>query len=165
MLIFKEAAELSSYLKNPKIGFVPTMGALHEGHISLVQRAKKENEVVVCSIFINPSQFNNADDFNKYPVTLEKDTEHLIEAQCDILFLPSVDEMYPSSHVKKTYPLGPIENLLEGKYRPGHFQGVCEVVDRLLEIVNPYQIYLGQKDYQQCMVIKKLIQILGKENQ
>ncbi len=165
MLIFKQAAQLFSYSKDQKIGFVPTMGALHKGHISLIQRAKKENDIVVCSIFINPSQFNNSEDFTKYPVTIERDTEQLIEAQCDILFLPSVLEMYPSTHTKKHYALGRIETLLEGYHRPNHFQGVCEVVDRLLEIVKPHQVYLGQKDYQQCMVINKLVEILGKKEE
>lgn len=119
----------------------------------------------MCSIFVNPTQFNNPDDLKNYPVTIEKDIEQLLARHCDVLFLPSVDEMYPAGHQKRRYPLGAIENKLEGYYRPGHFQGVCEAVDRLLEIVEPDNLYLGQKDYQQCMVIKKLLEIMERENQ
>ncbi len=168
MIIFKTASALSEHIKalqasGKTLGFVPTMGALHQGHLSLVAASKAENEATICSIFINPTQFNNAEDFNLYPVTVEKDIEQLVAAGCDFLFLPSVAEMYPPDHVKKHYELGALEHVLEGFYRPGHFQGVCEVVDRFLEIVNPDRLYLGQKDYQQCMVIKKLIQITGRQ--
>jgi pantoate--beta-alanine ligase len=167
MIIFKSASELSSHLQalqstGKTIGFVPTMGALHAGHLSLLTASQQENDQTVCSIFINPTQFNNQDDFNQYPVTIEKDIEALVASQCDILFLPSVKEIYPDNHVKKPYDLGVLEHVLEGHYRPGHFQGVCEVVDRLLTIVNPDRLYLGQKDYQQCMVIKKLVELTGR---
>ena len=167
MIIFKSASDLSSHLQalqtdGKTIGFVPTMGALHAGHLSLLATGKLENDQVICSIFINPTQFNNADDFNQYPVTIEKDIEALVAAGCDALFLPSVKEIYPADHVKKHYDLGTLEHILEGHYRPGHFQGVCEVVDRLLTIVNPDRLYLGQKDYQQCMVIKKMLEITGR---
>jgi pantoate--beta-alanine ligase len=170
MIIFKKAILLSNHIdqqkkEGRKIGFVPTMGALHKGHLSLIETSKKSNDNTICSIFINPAQFNNPDDLKHYPVTTAKDIGHLLDVECDILFLPSVDEMYPSNHIKKHYPLGEIENKLEGYYRPGHFQGVCQAVDRLLEIVQPHNFYLGQKDYQQCMVIKKLIQITGREDQ
>ena len=169
MIIIKSASYLSNFLakhnSGKKIGFVPTMGALHEGHISLIQRAKEDNDITVCSIFINPAQFNNHSDFIKYPITIEQDIELLIAASCDLLFMPSLSEIYPEGYKKKYYSLGKIESLWEGHYRPGHFQGVCQVVERLLEIVIPQRIYLGQKDYQQCMVIKKLIEILQKENQ
>ncbi len=142
-----------------KIGFVPTMGALHEGHISLVRQCLEENGLVVSSIFVNPAQFNNPADFEKYPITIEKDIDQLESAGCDVLFLPELKEVYPPEYKKKHYPLGYLEEVLEGKYRPGHFQGVCQVVDRLLELVHCDQLYLGQKDYQQCMVISKLVEI------
>jgi pantoate--beta-alanine ligase len=167
MIIFKLAKALNEHLTDTqksgsKIGFVPTMGALHEGHISLIHTSKIENDLTVCSIFVNPTQFNNPEDFRLYPVTIEEDIEKLIAAGCDVLFLPGVPEMYPGNWVKKLYALGAIETILEGFHRPGHFQGVCQVVDRLLEIVHPDKLYLGQKDFQQCMVIQKLLEITGK---
>jgi pantoate--beta-alanine ligase len=170
MIIFKNPDQLSEYIKQQKatgkkIGFVPTMGALHEGHLSLIDTAKKSSDLVVCSIFVNPSQFNNQDDFQHYPITIEKDIELLIAAGCDLLLLPSVSAMYPPGHPKKHYELGQIETVLEGHYRPGHFQGVCQAVDRLLSIVQPHELYMGQKDFQQCMVIKKLLDLLGKANE
>jgi pantoate--beta-alanine ligase len=140
------------------------MGALHGGHLSLIDTCKKENDLTVCSIFINPVQFNNPDDLKNYPVTTASDIEQLISHSCDVLFMPSVEEMYPAAYIKKQYPIGEIENKLEGYHRPGHFQGVCQAVDRLLEIVQPHNFYLGQKDYQQCMVIKKLLEMTGREN-
>jgi pantoate--beta-alanine ligase len=169
MILFKQPEKLSSFilqLKNStvKIGFVPTMGALHQGHLSLIESSKKHNQLTVCSIFVNPTQFNNAEDFKHYPVTIEKDIEKLLEAGCDVLFLPSTEEIYPAGYEPKKYDLGELENVLEGFYRPGHFQGVCQVVDRLLEIVQPDNLYLGAKDYQQCKVIAKLITVLGKED-
>ncbi|HTM92695.1 MAG TPA: pantoate--beta-alanine ligase [Flavisolibacter sp.] len=168
MTIFKKAKQLSNYLHQQKkegkeIGFVPTMGALHNGHLYLIDTCKNSNDITVCSIFVNPAQFNNSDDFKNYPVTISKDIEQLIGHQCDVLFLPSVEEMYPADFVKKEYALGEIENRLEGYYRPGHFQGVCQAVDRLLQIVQPDNLYMGQKDYQQCMVIRKLLEITGQE--
>src|SRR5688572_19949573 len=130
MVIFKEAETVSNSILNEKnngkkIGFVPTMGALHPGHLSLVNSSKKENNITVCSIFVNPTQFNNPDDLKHYPVTIEKDIEALLQVGCDILFLPPVSEIYPHHYRKKHYDLGQLETILEGKYRPGHFQGVC----------------------------------------
>lgn len=170
MILFKKATQVSGYILQQKkegrsIGFVPTMGALHQGHLSLVRACKNSNDITVCSIFINPTQFNNAEDLKNYPVTIEKDIEQLAAEDCNVLFLPSVEEVYPNGHVKKHYDLGNIETILEGHYRPGHFQGVCEVVDRLLEIVQPHTLYLGQKDFQQCLVIKKMIGLTGRENE
>lgn len=165
MIIFKKAADISNYLQQSSeqgnsIGFVPTMGALHPGHISLISISKKANAITVCSIFVNPAQFNDARDFDNYPSTIEKDIDALEKAGCDVLFLPSVSEMYPGGTKQvQTYALGYLETVLEGKYRPGHFQGVCLVVHRLLSIIGTDQLYLGQKDYQQCMVIKKLIEL------
>jgi pantoate--beta-alanine ligase len=167
MIIYKKPGELQDLLEKKKIGkhkigFVPTMGALHAGHLSLVNEAKKQNKIVVCSIFVNPTQFNDPEDFKKYPITLEKDILMFEEAGCDVLFIPSVQDIYPNGvdHLKN-YELGFLETVLEGKFRPGHFQGVCQVMHRLLEIVLPSDLYLGQKDYQQCMVIKKLIELIG----
>lgn len=168
MIIFKKARQVSDYIhrqknEGKKVGFVPTMGALHNGHLHLIDTSRNSNDITVCSIFVNPAQFNNPDDLKNYPVMISKDIEELISHQCDVLFLPAVEEMYPQDYVKKLYPLGEIENKLEGYYRPGHFQGVCQAIDRLLEIVQPHNLYMGQKDYQQCMVISKLLQITGKE--
>lgn len=170
MIIFKKAADIHDYLekkrsKHLKIGFAPTMGALHAGHISLVTEAKKLNDIVVCSIFVNPTQFNDPEDFKKYPITIEKDILMFEAAGCDVLFIPSVEDIYPDG-IKNLqhYELGFLETVLEGKFRPGHFQGVCQVVHRLLEIVLPGNLYLGQKDYQQCMVIKKLIELIGLDD-
>lgn len=164
MILFRKAADITNYLQicrsqNKRIGFVPTMGALHQGHISLIDASKHNCGVTVCSIFVNPTQFNDAKDFEKYPVTLEKDIDILEDAGCDVLFLPSVTEMYPGGTQNlKTYDLGYLETVLEGKYRPGHFQGVCQVVHRLLTIIICDQLFLGQKDYQQCMVIKRMVE-------
>jgi pantoate--beta-alanine ligase len=169
MIVFKQAGELTEYLvkqrnKGKKTGFAPTMGALHEGHISLVKSSRSENDITICSIFINPTQFNNAEDLRLYPVTIEKDIEMLEAAGCDILFLPDRSEIYPEEYKARHYDLGDVESILEGFYRPGHFQGVCQVVERLLDIVITDNLYLGQKDFQQCMVIKKMMRLTGKED-
>lgn len=161
MILFKRPDDLIDFIQKKrksiiKIGFVPTMGALHQGHISLIKKSKSENDITICSIFINPTQFNNPNDFKKYPVTIEADIEQLELNGCDILFMPSVDDIYPENFQKSNFELGYLDNILEGKHRAGHFQGVCMVVKRLLEIVKCDILYLGQKDYQQCMVIKKM---------
>ena len=171
MIIFKHATQINGYLLSNgrqliTKGFVPTMGALHGGHIELMKKAGHENDLMVASIFVNPAQFNNPADFKKYPHTIEKDIALLEKSGCDILFLPSVDEIYPNGYnTSIQYELGLLETQLEGKFRPGHFQGVCKVVHRLLNIVKPSKLYLGQKDFQQCMVIKRLIEIIGIETQ
>lgn len=163
MLIFHTAERLQHYLSAKDIrqktrGFVPTMGALHAGHSSLLQVARKEADLVIASIFVNPTQFNDKRDFENYPTTLPSDLTKLIDAGCDLLFLPSVAEIYPAGYgLQEPYQLGYLETVLEGQYRPGHFQGVCQVVDRLLTIVQPDVLFLGQKDYQQCMVLEHLI--------
>ncbi len=167
MVIFKTAATLQKYLqeqreKNSAIGFIPTMGALHEGHLSLIKRAKNDNLLTVCSIFLNPTQFNNKTDFEKYPVSTDEDIALLLKTECDILLLPAVEEIYPNgTNEVKTYDFGYLDTILEGAKRPGHFKGVGQVVGRLLDIVKPDTLYLGQKDYQQCMVISKLKNMLG----
>ena len=170
MILFKKATDLHNYLgiqrkKGDTIGFVPTMGALHAGHISLIETCRAKTRVTVCSIFVNPTQFNDPRDFQKYPITLEKDIYMLESAGCDVLFLPSVEEIYPGGiNSVPHYDLGFLETILEGEYRPGHFQGVCMVVHRLLDIVQPDELFLGQKDYQQCMVITKLTEIISLKN-
>jgi pantoate--beta-alanine ligase len=167
MIILKNPDSLYEFLLQKRkagadTGFVPTMGALHEGHISLIKRSKTENEITICSIFVNPTQFNDPEDFKKYPITIETDIEMLESNGCDVLFLPSVNDIYPNGTTALPhYDLGFLETVLEGKFRPGHFQGVCQVVQRLLEIVMPHKLYLGQKDYQQCMVIKKMLELVG----
>jgi pantoate--beta-alanine ligase len=168
MIIFKQVKDLTIYLGKQErarrsTGFVPTMGALHEGHLSLLKESKKKAGLTIVSIFVNPTQFNNKEDLKKYPSSVSKDILLLEENGCDVLFLPDEKEIYPNeSSTQKHFDLGHLETILEGKFRPGHFQGVCLVVERLLNIVNPDFIFLGQKDFQQCLVIKKLISILNK---
>jgi pantoate--beta-alanine ligase len=170
MILFKKTSDLRKWIdaqrkKDDLIGFVPTMGALHAGHISLVDASKKKDNSTVASIFVNPTQFNDPADFKKYPITLEKDIDLLENAGCDVLYLPDVKEIYPIDLTPKIhYDLGFLETILEGKFRPGHFQGVCMVVHRLLEIVTPDHLYLGQKDYQQCMVISRLLELIDIKN-
>ncbi len=167
MILFKTIDQLQQYLTKQKnkdlsIGFVPTMGALHQGHLSLIAMSKLQADITVCSVFVNPTQFNDSQDFEKYPITIDNDILLLEKAGCDVLFLPLADEIYPNGiALETTYNLGYLETILEGKFRPNHFQGVCQVVHRLLIILQPNTIFLGQKDYQQCMVIKKLIDETG----
>ncbi len=165
MVVLKTVSDIVALIGNNrvkgKIGYVPTMGALHDGHLSLIKRCKEECAITVCSIFVNPTQFNDKSDFEKYPVKIEEDIALLIEAGCDYLFLPTVSEVYPSESKSIKYDIGTLETLWEGKYRPGHFQGVCQVMHRFLQIIQPNTLYLGQKDYQQCMVIQKLIHLFG----
>lgn len=169
MLVFHQISTLQKYLQNavnasPTTGFVPTMGALHKGHLSLIEASKKETSLTICSIFVNPAQFNNPSDFEKYPITIAEDIRLLELAGCDVLFLPSVAEIYPDGmEKKKDYDLGFLETVLEGPSRPGHFQGVCMVMERLLSIVQPHHLFMGLKDYQQCMVVKRLLQLKGWE--
>jgi len=168
MIIFKKEQDLRAYLTEQSkqgrlIGFVPTMGALHAGHSSLLVKAKESGGLVVCSIFINPTQFNDKKDFEKYPIARDEDMALLIEAGCDVAFLPEVDDMYPLGFDKtSTYDFGYLDTILEGAQRPGHFKGVGQIVARLLDMINPQYLYLGQKDYQQIMVIKKLLEHTGK---
>lgn len=171
MIIFKTILSLQNYLGKQKrtgksIGFVPTMGALHTGHLSLIQQSQMACNVSVASIFVNPTQFNDPKDFEKYPVTLNKDCLKLEQQQTDVLFLPSINEIYPHGiALQQAFDLGNLENIFEGHYRPGHYKGVCQVVSRLLNIVQPDQLFLGQKDYQQCKVISRLVQLMGINTQ
>ena len=165
MEIFKTIKDTKKYIREKKdekksIGFVPTMGALHEGHLSLIRKAVAENDIVACSIFVNPVQFNKKEDLKNYPRNLEKDIRKLSGAGCDILFNPEVDEMYPEPVVDK-YNFGYLEKLMEGKYRRGHFNGVAVVVRKLFEIIEPERAYFGLKDYQQLIVIKTMTENLG----
>ena len=166
MIIFKNSDDLKKYLAHfqsldSQIGFVPTMGALHKGHISLLEISKKKCAITVCSIFVNPTQFNDVKDYENYPITIGNDILQLEKAGCDVLFLPQSTEIYPNgiNHLR-SYDLGFLETILDGKYRPNHFQGVCQVVDILVNFVNPDLLFIGQKDYQQCMVIKRLLEIV-----
>jgi len=138
------------------IGFVPTMGALHQGHLALMQKARQENDLLVVSIFVNPIQFNNPADLEKYPRTLEKDKQLLQSVNCDLLFAPDVKEMYPEPD-KTVYHFGKLATVLEGAFRPGHFNGVAIVVKKLFEIVNPDKAYFGEKDFQQLAIIQSLV--------
>ncbi len=161
MKIYRTSNQLSQSIHEytPKdIGFVPTMGALHDGHLKLINRAKEENRLVVCSIFVNPIQFNNADDLAKYPRSEEDDIQKLEESGCNLLFLPSVEEIYPHGLDERVDYHDELFNKLEGKFRPGHFLGVVTVVKKLLEIVKPDRAYFGKKDYQQLRIIKNLVE-------
>ena len=164
MKVYTTIAEVQEYLSGNKkqghsIGFVPTMGALHEGHLSLIREAKAENDVVVCSIFVNPIQFNNSDDLINYPRNTEKDKQMLIKEKCDVLFLPSENEMYPEPATEK-YDFGNLDKVMEGLHRPGHFNGVAVVVKRLFDIIKPTRAYFGMKDYQQMVIIHHMVKTL-----
>lgn len=164
MIIIREAERFRRFLgekaTGTSFGFVPTMGALHAGHLALLHRSKRETDKTICSIFVNPTQFNDPADFSKYPITLEDDIRMLEMAGVDILFLPDVHEIYPEGTASlETYDLGRMDQLLEGRQRPGHFQGVCQVVHRLLSVTRPDVLFMGRKDFQQCMVVRRLIHL------
>ena len=139
-----------------KIGFVPTMGALHEGHASLVRYAVAENEIVVVSVFVNPTQFNDKNDLLKYPRTLEADCELLEKEGADYVFAPSVEEIYPEPDTRQ-FSYAPLDTVMEGKFRPGHFNGVCQVVSKLFMMVEPDKAYFGEKDFQQLAIIREMV--------
>lgn len=166
MKVCKTVAELNHALHSVKeegkrIGFVPTMGALHCGHISLVERANQENDLTVVSIFVNPTQFNNPSDLERYPRTLEKDQALLSSTTTDIIFAPSVSEVYPADYQASKVNLGWIGETMEGKFRPGHFEGVMEVVERFFRLVEPTRAYFGRKDFQQVAVIQHMTKTLN----
>ena len=163
MKVYKTRLALNEYLSTIKeadktIGFVPTMGALHQGHLSLIKKAKRKNNSVVVSIFINPTQFDNEQDFIKYPKTIEQDIELLKSVYCDVLFLPSVTEIYSKVVDNQKFNFDGLEHQMEGKFRNGHFDGVGTVVKKLFEIVNPNTAYFGKKDFQQLQIIKKMVE-------
>ncbi len=163
--VFDKIADLQNQLfddhkQGKTVGFVPTMGALHEGHASLVKRSVKENDITVVSVFVNPTQFNDKNDLKNYPRTLEADCRLLEECGADYVLAPSVEEMYPTPDTRKfEYP--PVSTVMEGAHRPGHFNGVCQVVSRLFYIVKPDKSYFGEKDWQQIAVIKAMVRHLG----
>jgi pantoate--beta-alanine ligase len=167
MIVFKKVKSLQKtidlYKKSGlKIAFVPTMGALHEGHLSLISQAKKKCDVVICSIFVNPTQFNNADDLKKYPRTFAADKKLLATANTDILFAPEVIEIYPENlDTSVNIDLKKLDKVMEGKFRPGHFRGMLQVVKRLLDITTPDYLYMGQKDFQQFSIVSHMIKTLN----
>jgi pantoate--beta-alanine ligase len=161
MEVYSTVKELRETLSNAlisgqSIGFIPTMGALHEGHISLLERARKENNISLVSIFVNPTQFNDQEDLARYPRTLRTDLDKLEKAGCDLVFHPVVEEVYPAGY-HFSFNLGMLDTIMEGKQRPGHFAGVASVVNRLFQITTPTRAYFGEKDYQQLAVIQKLV--------
>jgi len=167
MKVFEKVSELQHHLDSltksgKKIGFVPTMGALHRGHISLVEQCVAENDVCVVSIFVNPIQFNNPTDLKNYPRTPEHDLALLDNAGCQIVFTPSEAEVYPAPDTR-VFDLGFLDTIMEGKHRPGHFQGVAKVVNRLFEIVKPVNAYFGEKDFQQIAVLRHMVAITGQK--
>jgi pantoate--beta-alanine ligase len=166
LLIFSKISHIRKFLaqqteKGLKIGFVPTMGALHLGHISLINKANEENDVSVCSIFVNPTQFNNPEDLKKYPRLIEKDILLLQQNKCTVLFCPEVDEMYAPNETLLVVDLKGVDKRLEGEHRPGHFQGVATIVKKLFDAVQPHKAYFGQKDFQQVQVVKTMVAQLG----
>ena len=166
MKLFSKTEDISDYIsdlkkKNKNIGFIPTMGALHDGHFSLIKRSQSENDVSICSIYVNPTQFNEKSDLAQYPRNLEMDKKALEEMGCDVLFCPGFDDIYPDgSDYEVEVDLKGLDLLMEGAMRPGHFKGVVQVVKRLLEIVNCDRFYMGQKDYQQFTIILQMIKDL-----
>lgn len=166
MHIFKTVAELEDHLSplrsgGASIGFVPTMGALHNGHLALVNHAASENQLTIVSIFVNPTQFNNKTDLAKYPREIESDIAKLAETKCDIVFLPSEKEMYPEKTESVKIDLNGLDSVMEGAHRPGHFDGVATIVSRFFEIVKPTKAYFGEKDFQQLMIIRQLTKTLN----
>ena len=164
MEVLRDHKTLRAYLERQKemgkqIGFAPTMGALHAGHLSLYEAARKENDVVVCSIFVNPTQFNNPDDLVKYPRTVDKDIQ-ILEASglVDVVYIPEVSDLYPQGLATGTYEFDGLEHEMEGKFREGHFNGVATVVEKLFDQVKPDNAYFGEKDFQQLVIIKKLVE-------
>lgn len=169
MFLFKKVKDLQSYLSKRKleeprlsVGFIPTMGALHKGHLSLIERSVSENDYTVCSIFVNPTQFNDNTDLEKYPRTIENDSKLLEKANNNILFWPAVSEIYPPGiDTKLNISFGDLESVMEGHFRPGHFEGMAQVVKRLLDIVKPDRLYMGQKDFQQMAIVQNMIKQLS----
>jgi len=162
MQIFKTKQHLQAFLttvkeQNKRIGFVPTMGALHQGHLSLIKKASKKNDLVVVSIFVNPTQFDNPEDLKKYPKTLQNDIHLLESVDCDVLFTPSVDEIYNGNTISNSFNFDGLEHQMEGKFRKGHFDGVGTIVKTLFEIIKPHKAYFGEKDFQQLQIIKKMV--------
>ena len=164
MLIFKTKSDLSSYLSSltdSLIGFVPTMGALHNGHLALLRQAKKQSSMVVCSIFVNPTQFDSKEDFNRYPDTLSDDITKLEKINCDVLYVPAVSDLYAIDEKAKHFNFNGLDNVMEAKFRKGHFDGVATIIEKFFNIINPHKAYFGQKDLQQLLVVKSLTKQLN----
>jgi pantoate--beta-alanine ligase len=164
MIVYRTKTDLSGHLlslqnEGKSIGLVPTMGALHQGHMSLVEQAAAENDVVVVTIFVNPTQFNDPSDLDLYPRTLDQDLELLRQLEADLVFVPAVKEMYPDEDTQ-VFDLGRLDKVMEGKHRPGHFNGVAQIVSKLFLMIRPHRAYFGQKDFQQLVVIRRLVEIL-----
>ena len=162
MKIFITKKEIKSYLsslkeQNKSIGFVPTMGALHQGHLSLIKKAQQKNDLVVVSVFVNPTQFDKKEDLINYPKTIENDTKLLKSVSCDVLFLPSVEEIYDNNVTSERFDFDGLEHQMEGEFREGHFDGVGTIVKTLFEIITPNKAYFGEKDFQQLQIIKKMV--------
>ena len=168
MIKYKSAYRLNKYIQKQKklgktVGFIPTMGALHQGHLSLIQAAKNECDIAVCSVFVNPTQFNKASDLEKYPRNLDADAILLESVACDVLFNPSVKTIYPDGADRFDAPkVGDMLDVLEGEHRPGHFQGVMQVISLLLDIIDPTQLYMGLKDFQQFAICSKMVEMQGR---
>lgn len=160
MQIFKTKLELTRFLSSEKrvksIGFVPTMGALHKGHLQLIKQSKKECEITVCSIFVNPTQFNNATDLANYPNTLKEDLLKLENLNCDAVYIPKVDDLYEENEKAKEFDFGTLSTTMEGEFRPGHFNGMATIVEKFFNIIKPTKAYFGQKDLQQLQIVKTL---------
>jgi pantoate--beta-alanine ligase len=164
MIVYRTKSDLSAYLlslirEGKTVGLVPTMGALHQGHASLVEKARDENEVVVVSIFVNPTQFNDPSDLDHYPRTLDQDLVLLRQLEADLVFVPSVNEMYPGEE-EQIFDLGGLDKVMEGLHRKGHFNGVAQIVSKLFLLIRPHRAYFGQKDFQQLVIIRRLVEIL-----
>lgn len=167
MIVYRTKKDLALHLDalrnaDKSIGLVPTMGALHQGHTSLVVKAASENDAVVVSIFVNPTQFNDPADLEKYPSTLDQDLELLQSMNVDLVFIPSVNEMYPQEDIR-SFDLGNLDKVMEGKHRKNHFLGVVQIVSKLFLVVNPHKAYFGQKDFQQLVIVRHLVQLMNME--
>ncbi len=161
MEVVKNSSSLQQILsefkqKGKTVGFVPTMGALHSGHLSLLEIAKNQTDITVCSIFVNPTQFNNASDLTNYPREVERDLKNLDNGNCDVVFLPQVEDIYPNGAISEHYNFGRVAEIMEGEHRPGHFDGVATVISRFYEIVKPDKAFFGEKDYQQYVIVDML---------
>ncbi len=169
MFLFKKILDLQKYLnlkrkEGDSIGFVPTMGALHDGHLSLIRQSKAQCDITICSIFVNPTQFNDQSDLVKYPRTIGADIELLDSVETNVLFLPTVEEIYPNDlDTSLKLDFGDLANVMEGKFRPGHFDGMAQVVWRLLSIVEPNQLFMGQKDFQQLTIVRNMLKQMKSE--
>ena len=161
MEIFKTKTELTTYLNSinseKSVGFTPTMGALHSGHLQLIKRSKIECDITICSIFVNPTQFNNSDDFKKYPKKLKGDLEKLKKVNCDIVYTPNINDLYAKGMKVKEFNFGSLAESMEGEYRPGHFNGMATIVEKFFNIIKPTKAFFGQKDLQQLQIVKALV--------